>query len=190
MSELVERSLRTASKLLDDLRADADVLGAIDQTILAIERCFRSGGKVLACGNGGSMADAMHFCEEWTGRFRKERPSLPALALSDPTHLTCVANDYGFERVFERQVNALGKPGDVLLVLTTSGESPNLALAVQAAKGRGMHVVGFLGRGGGALRPLCDVSLVAPGETSDRIQELHMLVLHVVIEAVEDRLGY
>lgn len=189
MNELVKRSLETAAKLLDELRGDLAGLAAIENSIAAIEGCLRSGGKILACGNGGSMADAMHFCEEWTGRFRADREPLAALALSDPTHITCVANDFGFEHVFERQVRALGMPGDVLLILSTSGQSRNLVLAAEAAQAKGMRVLGFLGKGGGSTLASCDIAWVAPGETSDRIQELHMLVLHAIIEAVEKNLG-
>ena len=136
------------------------------------------------------MADAMHFCEEFSGRFRNDRPPYPAIALSDPTHLTCVANDYGYEYVFSRQVEALGHDGDCLLVLSTSGNSASIVRATQAAKERKMTAIGFLGKGGGEVAALCDIAIVAPGATSDRIQELHMLALHALIEAVELELGH
>lgn len=144
----------------------------------------------MACGNGGSLCDAAHFAEELTGRFRADRPALAALALTDPAHLTCVANDFGFEQVFSRLVEALGKQGDVLLALTTSGNSENLVRAAEAARRGGLRVLGFVGRGGGRLAPLCDVVVDAPGETSDRIQEVHMLTLHALIESVEQELGF
>lgn len=145
---------------------------------------------MLTCGNGGSMCDAMHFAEEWSGRFRSDRRPYPALALSDPAHMSCVANDYGFESVFARQVEALAQPGDVLVLLSTSGNSPNIVAAARAGKTAGASVIGLLGKGGGEARELCDVVIHAPGENSDRIQELHMLALHVIIEVVEKRLGH
>jgi len=135
------------------------------------------------------MADAMHFAEEWTGRFRNDRRPLPAMALSDPTHLTCVANDFGFDHVFSRMVEAFARPEDLVILLSTSGNSSNLLKAAEAAKKAQASVVGLLGRDGGKLAPLCDLTLIAPGGRSDRIQELHMLLLHAVIDAVEHRLG-
>ncbi len=150
-----------------------------------LEATFRAGGKVMSCGNGGSMSDAMHFAEEWSGRYRKERPPLPAIAFSDPGHMSCVANDYGFEEVFSRQIRALGREGDLLLMLTTSGNSPNLLRAAEAARERGVTTVGLLGKDGGKLLPLCDIPIIVPGKTSDRIQEIHIKIVHTVIEAVE-----
>src|SRR5436309_15288215 len=131
MRSVIENSLREADDLLRAFRADSKMVDAVVAVADMVITAFRSGNKVLACGNGGSMADAMHFCEEWSGRFRADRQPYPAIALSDPTHMSCVANDYGYEHVFSRQVQALGAPGDVLFVLTTSGESPSI---VQAAK--------------------------------------------------------
>lgn len=151
---------------------------------------FNEGAKILVCGNGGSMCDAMHFAEEWSGRFRNDRPPLAAIALSDPAHLTCVANDYGYDFVFSRQVEALARKGDILVILSTSGNSPSIVNAAKAAKDAGVSVIGFLGKGGGEARVLCDLVIHAPGETSDRIQELHMLALHILIEVVEAELGY
>jgi len=189
MRSVIEKSLREADELLHAFRTNPNMVDAVERTADLVLATFKAEGKILACGNGGSMADAMHFCEEWSGRFREDRDPYPAIALSDPTHLTCVANDYGFEHVFSRQVRALGQPNDVLLVLTTSGNSPSILEAARSAKDRKMKVVGFLGKGGGEVLSLCDVSLVAPGATSDRIQELHMLCLHIIIEAVERELA-
>ena len=155
---------------------------------LAFE-ALSDGKKLLACGNGGSMCDAMHFAEEWTGRFRGDRDPLPALAFSDPAQLTCIANDFGFDEVFARQVAAHGREGDLLVVLSTSGESPNILRALEEARARGVKTIGLLGKGGGAALTLSDVAIVVPSATtSDRIQELHINVLHAVIEAVERRL--
>ena len=136
------------------------------------------------------MADAMHFAEELTGRFRMDRPALAALACADPTHLTCVANDYGFEQVFSRWVEGLGREGDCLIVLSTSGNSANIVRAVDAARARGIETIGLLGRGGGVLLGVCETEIVVPGETSDRIQELHMLILHAWVESIERALGH
>ena len=153
------------------------------------EAVFRRGGTIWSCGNGGSMSDAMHFAEEWSGRFRKDRAALPAMAFSDPTALTCVANDFGYEQVFARMVDACAKPGDALVAISTSGSSPNVLRACEAAKRRGVAVVGLLGKGGGPMKALCDVAVVVPlATTTDRIQEIHIKVIHAVIEAVERRL--
>lgn len=146
---------------------------------------FKNGGKILACGNGGSMCDAMHFAEEFTGRFRRNRHPLPAIALSDPAHLTCVGNDFGFEQVFARSVFALGKKGDLLVAISTSGRSMNVVNAVKAAKVCEMSIMGLLGGDGGIVKPFCDVSFIPPGKTSDRIQEIHTVILHILIECVE-----
>ena len=140
----------------------------------------------MACGNGGSMCDAMHFAEEWTGRFRQDRNALPAVAFSDPSQLTCIANDFGYDEVFARQVQALGKRGDLLVAISTSGNSPNILRAVEEAKSREIHTVGLLGKGGGKLARQVEIPIIVPrAETSDRIQEVHIKVLHIVIEAVE-----
>jgi D-sedoheptulose 7-phosphate isomerase len=187
MHPVLARAFDDGERLLHEFRACEP---EIAQVIQAISECFRAGGKLFTAGNGGSMADAMHVAEELTGRFKKDRPALPAIALADPTHLTCVSNDYGFEFVFSRPIEALGKPRDVVVLLTTSGNSANLIRAAEAAKKNQCKVIGFLGKGGGQLRPLCDIAVIAPGETSDRIQELHMFALHAIIEAVEIELGY
>lgn len=146
---------------------------------------FRNDGKILVCGNGGSMCDAMHFAEEFTGRFRRDRKPLPAIALSDPAHLTCVGNDFGFEQVFARSVFALGKKGDLLVAISTSGHSMNVINAVKAAKVCEMSIIGLLGKEGGMVKQFCDISFIPPGNTSDRIQEIHMIILHILIECVE-----
>lgn len=149
----------------------------------------RSGGKMLAIGNGGSLADAMHFCEELTGRYREDREPIPAFACTDPGHLTCTANDYGYDQVFARWVRGVGRPGDVLVALSTSGKSVNVHKAVQQARALDMRVALLLGRGGGALAGHGDVEWIAPGRTSDRIQEIHMLVLHSLVGSIERMLG-
>lgn len=174
-----------AAEALAAFRADAANLARVGDVARLIASSIGAGGKVLACGNGGSLCDAMHFCEELTGRFRADRPALPAIACVDPGHLTCTANDYGYEHVFARWVEALGRSGDVLVVLSTSGNSPNVLRGMEAATRRGLTTVGLLGKGGGALRGRCTHEWIAPGETSDRIQEIHMLVLHALVERIE-----
>jgi D-sedoheptulose 7-phosphate isomerase len=134
------------------------------------------------------MCDAMHMAEELTGRFRRDRRAFAALAISDPAHLSCVANDYGYDQVFARGVEAWGKTGDTLVAFSTSGNSPNVLLAADAARARGMFVIGLIGRDGGKLASRCDQSLIVPAETSDRIQEIHIKVVHLLIECVERRL--
>lgn len=149
----------------------------------------RSGGKILAVGNGGSCADAVHFCEELTGRYRADRDPIPAIACSDAGHITCVGNDYGFDQVFSRWVTGLGNPGDVLIVLSTSGNSANIVHALDAGQAKGMHIAALLGKGGGKLAGRADTEWVVPGDTSDRIQELHMLILHALVGAIERALN-
>lgn len=190
MRNRLDTALADAERLLKEFREAPETLDAMEQIVFAIATAFRSGGKLLTCGNGGSLADAMHVAEEFSGRFRRDRRPYPALALSDPAHMSCVANDYGFDFVFSRQVEAFCGSGDVVLLMTTSGNSPNILRAAEAAREKGALVVGCLGRGGGEVRSLCDIVLHAPGEGSDRIQELHMLAMHAVIEAVEIELGH
>ena len=184
--------------LRDDIAEAArltDWLGRLEETSALIRRVadhlsdrLASGGRILTCGNGGSMCDAMHMAEELSGRFRHDRRAFAAQAISDPAHLTCVANDYGFEEVFSRGVEAWGREGDVLVAFSTSGNSPNVLRAAAAARARAMSVIGLLGRDGGPLAGLCDLSVVVPGTSSDRIQEVHIKIVHLLIEAIERRL--
>lgn len=163
----------------------------IAQAAALIADCFKRGGKLLIAGNGGSLCDAMHFAEELTGVFRKERRALPAIALSCPGHLTCTANDLGFEEVFARGVGALGREGDVFVALTTSGNSKNLLEAVLRAKKMGIKTICFLGKTGGKLKGESDLEWIVEGFTfSDRIQEAHMTAIHIIIEMVEKELFY
>lgn len=188
MKSLLAQALADAESLLQAWRTDPSTLEELGAIAEAFATSLQGGHKILVAGNGGSMADAVHFAEEWTGRFRENRRPYPVMALAEPAHLTCVGNDYGFEDVFARPVQAFGRPGDVLLLLSTSGQSPNLVKAAVAGRNQGMRVVALLGRGGGALKNLCDLAHIVPGNTADRIQELHMLALHALIEAVETQL--
>jgi D-sedoheptulose 7-phosphate isomerase len=158
----------------------------IENVSLMIAQAYKNGNKILIAGNGGSLCDAMHFAEELTGFYREKRKAFPAIALSDPGHLTCVGNDIGFDFVFSRAVEALGKAGDVLIVLTTSGNSQNLILALNTAKLLGLKTVAFLGKTGGKAKEMADLEWIVEGfSTSDRIQEAHMAAIHIIIEMVE-----
>ena len=181
----LQSSYQEAARLFHWL---SDSKECLEQTVKAsslIAEAFQLGYKVLICGNGGSLCDAVHFAEEFTGRYRKDRAPLPVIALSDPAHLTCVGNDYGFEEVFSRGLQAYAKSGDILVVLSTSGNSKNIIQAVTLAKRLSLKTVALLGKDGGKLRGECDVEWIVPAQTSDRIQEIHMAILHTVIEGVE-----
>lgn len=185
----LRETFEEAARVQAAFRADEVCMEACRAFADAALRVLRGGGTLFSCGNGGSMSDAMHFAEEWSGRFRADRAALPAVAFSDPAAMTCIANDFGFEQVFARQVEAQARAGDLLLAISTSGNSPNLVAACRSARARGVTVVGLLGRGGGAMKDLCDVAVVVPlGRTSDRIQEIHIQVIHAVIESVERRM--
>lgn len=167
--------------------ANAETIARMADHMLA---ALKSGGKLLACGNGGSLCDSAHFVEELTGRFRKDRPPIAAIACADAGHITCTANDYGFDVIFSRWITALARKGDCVLLLSTSGNSPNILLAAKAARDAGAMVLGLAGKGGGKLAAACDVCLTCPGQTADRIQELHKLALHTFVELIEAGLGY
>ncbi|MBP7949768.1 MAG: SIS domain-containing protein [Verrucomicrobiales bacterium] len=156
------------------------------RAVTLLAECLSNGGKVLMCGNGGSAAEAAHFATELLCRFERDRPSLPALNLSaDGSFLTATGNDYDFSRIFSRQVDGLGKKGDLLVAFTTSGNSKNVVRAMDAAKGRGMKVIGFLGRDGGEAKGLADVALVVPGNATAPIQEAHQVLLHYLCAEME-----
>lgn len=181
----IAESLADAQKVLNSFISQSSNIEKIDSAVKLMVESYRNNGRIFSCGNGGSMCDAMHFAEELTGRFRKERAPLPAMAINDASHLTCVSNDYGYDFVFSRYVEAWGNKGDVLLAISTSGNSPNVLLAVEAAKKKGMKVVGLLGKGGGKLKDMVDVSLVVDSNISDRIQEVHIKCIHIFIEGIE-----
>ncbi len=171
-----------------NLCENESTLAEIEKIADVITKSFEHGGKVLICGNGGSGCDAEHFAEEFTGRFRKDRRALPVIALMDAAHITCVANDFGYHAIFSRSVAAFGKKGDVLIGLSTSGNSANVKEAIVTANEIEMTTIALLGRDGGKTKGLSHYEILVPGLFSDRIQEVHMFVLHIVTELVECRL--
>ncbi|RZK30214.1 MAG: D-sedoheptulose 7-phosphate isomerase [Hymenobacter sp.] len=186
LAGLVQAELTEARHVLDQFLADGRNLACIAEAAELIANSLKSGGKVLTCGNGGSLCDAQHFAEELSGRYRQDRPALAAIALTEASHLTCVANDYGFEFVFSRFVQALGRRGDVLLAISTSGNSPNVLNAAEAAKAAGMQVVSLTGKNGGKLADLSDVEIRVPHfGFADRIQEVHIKAIHIMILLIE-----
>jgi len=185
----IQSEFDTAAGVLEALRADATVARRVAQASSMIAQSVRAGGKVLAVGNGGSCADAVHFCEELTGRYRENRDPIPAIACADPGHITCTANDFGYDAVFERWVHGLARPGDVIVALSTSGNSANILSAVNRAADSGASTVTLLGKGGGKLAGLGTIEFIVPGQTADRIQELHMLILHALVGGIERALA-
>lgn len=185
METMINHSLKNAVKAIEALFLP-EARGFIEEASLLIAGTFEKGGKILIAGNGGSLCDANHFAEELTGFFRKNRQALPAISLSEGGHITCVANDIGFEWVFARGVEALGKEGDVFIGMSTSGNSPNIIRAFEAAKKKNLKTIAFLGKGGGRIKGTCDLELIIDGfDTSDRIQEAHMAAIHIIIEMIE-----
>jgi len=181
----VKMSFEEGYKLLCEFISDENNFKGIGDIVKVIVGAFDSGRKVIICGNGGSMTDAMHFAEELTGRFRSDRKALPAIALSDPSNITCVANDYGFNEIFSKGVEAFGKKGDVFVGLSTSGNSENVIKALEKAKELKLETVLLLGKDGGKLKGKAGFEIIIPGSTSDRVQELHMFILHVIVEGIE-----
>jgi D-sedoheptulose 7-phosphate isomerase len=182
----IVNELRQAAAVLDGVLANPGLIRNIGQAASLLVESIKGGGKVITCGNGGSHCDAMHFAEEMTGRFRENRKPLAALCISDPSHLTCVANDFGFEQVFARSVEALGKPADVLVAISTSGNSMNVVRAAEKARDMGLRVLSLTGNDGGKLARLSDVEVRVPFTGySDRIQEVHIKIIHILIHLTE-----
>jgi D-sedoheptulose 7-phosphate isomerase len=178
-----------SAQLAQDLLRDEGFLEALGRGAHVLIDCLKSGHKVMSCGNGGSMCDAMHFAEELSGRYRDDRKPFAAMSLSDPSALTCIGNDYGYEHVFARQTAALGREGDVLLAISTSGNSANILAAAKEAQRLGMRVLSLTGNGGGQLSALAEVDVCVPWSGyADRIQEVHIRCIHAWIDAIEDAL--
>jgi D-sedoheptulose 7-phosphate isomerase len=187
-SELWLTSFQDAQELLGKVARDPDFIAGCVQLGQWLTQTFQNGNHLLTCGNGGSHCDAMHFAEELTGRYQKDRRPLGAIALGESSHTTCVGNDYGFEQVFARQVEGLGRAGDLFVGISTSGNSKNVILALEAAQRKKMRTVALLGRNGGKLKGLADLAIVVPSEATDRIQEVHIKIIHNAIQACEREL--
>jgi D-sedoheptulose 7-phosphate isomerase len=186
MKTIIEANLNEAGEVLDEFMNQPENITAIEQAALILSDAINRGGKIISCGNGGSMTDAMHFAEELSGVFREKRRALPAISISDPSHISCTANDYGFDAVFSRYVEGVGQKEDVLLVLSTSGNSMNIIKAVEAAKVKEMKVVGLTGKTGGLLAGMVDQEIRVKGRKhSDRIQEVHIKILHILVLLIE-----
>ena len=187
--EDIKKHFTEAAQVLSDFSTDEN-MSKIESAIHLMALAIENGGKIISCGNGGSMCDAMHFAEELSGRFRGDRKAIPALSISDPSHISCVANDYGYEFIFSRYIEALGNNGDVLLGISTSGNSANVIKAVEAAKSKGMKTVALTGKAGGSLANLVDLEIRAPHtEYADRAQEIHIKVIHALIDGIEKELN-
>lgn len=179
-----------AREVLESFISDPQNFINIEKAGEIIVNAIKGGGKVISCGNGGSMSDAMHFAEELSGKYRNDRPAYAAIAISDPGHLSCVANDYGYAFVFSRMVEAIGSEGDILFAISTSGNSENILKAIEAARKKGMKVIGLTGKDGGKMAGLCDVEIRAPhSEYADRAQEIHIKVIHSLIDFIEKTLS-
>lgn len=182
----IDKELQEAKDVLEQFMNDASNLQAIRKAASILVRCINTGGKIISCGNGGSMSDAMHFAEELSGRFRDDRPPIPAVAISDAGYISCTANDYGYEQVFSRFVQGFGNTGDSLIAISTSGNSANVINAAKAASEKGMSVIALTGKDGGELAKLCDVEIRSPhSDYSDRIQEIHIKVIHILVMLIE-----
>jgi D-sedoheptulose 7-phosphate isomerase len=190
--ETIYSELTASRKVLDAFIMDKDNLQSIQSAANIMINCLKNGGKIIACGNGGSMCDAMHFASELTGRYRKDRAPIAAMAISDPAHLSCVGNDYGYDYVFNRYIRAHGKEGDVLLALSTSGNSENVNLACLEAGAKNIHVVFLTGATGGLITGLSaiDSEIRVPSDLTARIQEVHIKIIHILVHLVEKGLGY
>lgn len=183
---LIENNFKEAQKILDQFISNPQSVDSIERSGNSIVNAINKGNKIISCGNGGSMCDAMHFAEELTGRFRDDRKAIPAISISDPSHISCVGNDYGYDKIFSRYIEALGNNGDVLLAISTSGNSLNIINAVNAAKQKGMTVIGLTGKDGGEMAKLCDIEIRAPySQYADRAQEIHIKVIHSLIHFIE-----
>jgi D-sedoheptulose 7-phosphate isomerase len=188
-SHIIKENFLESQKILAEFISSEETFKKIAEAGDAMVKAITNEKKIISCGNGGSMCDAMHFAEELSGRFREDRKPLPAVSISDASHLSCVGNDYGYEFVFSRYVEALGNTGDVLLAISTSGNSKNILNAIKVAKVKGMRVVGLTGKDGGAMASMCDIEIRAPhSKYSDRAQEIHIKVIHSLIHYIEQEM--
>lgn len=187
---IIQAELTEAANVLASFMADKSNLDVIEKAAVLISDSFKMGGKVLSCGNGGSHCDAMHFAEELTGRYRENRPAYPAIAISDVSHISCVSNDFGYNYVFSRFIEGVGNAGDILLAISTSGNSENIIQAVSAAKTKGMKVITLTGKDGGKMAGSADVEIRVPHfGYADRIQEIHIKVIHILMLLIEKEMA-
>lgn len=191
IQEQIRAALLEGKSVLENFLADQNAVSSIEEAASIMVSALRDGKKIMSCGNGGSHCDAMHFAEELSGRYRENRPALAAMAISDASHISCVGNDYGFDFIFSRMVEAMGSEGDVLLGISTSGNSKNIIQAVEAARKKRMKVVLLSGKDGGKLAGLADVEIRVPHfGYADRIQEIHIKVIHILIQQIEAGMGF
>jgi len=189
-SKIIKEELHETEKLLNKIINQPAMINNINQAASLMAEAVKNNGKIISCGNGGSHCDAMHFAEELTGRYREDRPPIPAITISDPSHISCVSNDYGFDNIFSRFIDAIGQPNDVLLGITTSGNSPNIIKAVESAKLKGMTTIILSGNDGGQVSKMSNISIVVPFTGySDRIQEIHIKIIHIFILLIEKQLA-
>ena len=189
MQDFVKNNMEEAHKILFQFLSENKNIESIKDAIHMLTKAYKGDAKVFSCGNGGSCCDAMHFAEELTGRFRKDRAPLAATSIIDPSHLTCVANDFGYDHIFSRYLEAWARKGDCLLAISTSGNSKNVINAVKMAKTKGAGTIGLLGKDGGALKDLVDIPIIVSGTNiTDRIQEIHIKIIHTLIEGIEREL--
>ena len=190
IQEEIRKQFRESQSVLENFISDDKNFQSIEKAVKLMTEALTTGNKIISCGNGGSMCDAMHFAEELSGRFRNNRKSLAALSISDPSFLSCVANDYGYDFVFSRFLESVGQAGDVLLAISTSGNSNNVLKAIETAKEKGMKVIGLTGKDGGKMANICDIEIRAPHSSyADRAQEIHIKVIHTFIYMIEKGLG-
>lgn len=186
---IIEANFLEAKSILETFVADEKNINQIVKAGDLLVNAFKNGKKTISCGNGGSMCDAMHFAEELTGRFRENRPPIAAISISDPSHISCVGNDYGYDEIFSRYLQAVGNKDDVLLAISTSGNSKNVLKVVEVAKSKGIKVIALTGKDGGLIGPIADVEIRAPfSEYADRAQEIHIKIIHSLIHYVEENL--
>ena len=184
--QIIQAEFSQAAQVLEKFMSNEHNITLVERAAKMIADSILQGGKVISCGNGGSHCDAMHFAEELTGKYRENRRAIPAICISDPSHISCVGNDYGYEFIFSRYIEGLGNKGDVLLGISTSGNSMNIIRAAEAAKEKGMKVIILSGKDGGKLAPLADVELrVAHHGYADRIQEVHIKIIHILMLLIE-----
>lgn len=188
MHTIIIDTFKSAQELISEVLNRETFLSQIEALAKQMAAVLSKKGKLIACGNGGSMCDAIHFAEELSGRFQHDRQALPAIALSDPGYLSCVANDYGWENVFARGVEAFGESEDMLLGISTSGNSLNIIKAIEAAKKQNCFTAALLGKEGGKIKGTCDYEIIVPSENTARIQEIHTIIIHLLIELIENEL--